>query len=313
MPQVSVIIPLYNKGPYIRRALDSVFAQTFENYEVLVVDDGSTDDGPAKVKAYKDSRLRLIHQANAGPGAARNRGIKEARGKYVAFLDADDEWLPEFIGHSVANLSNYPECVLSTCNYFTDASRSTTRLTQFASIPQGRYRLPLDINISRLDFITGSIHSAGTVLCVKEVIEKYGGFYEERCTWGEDRYLWVQVLLNHLIFYDPRKMFWYHLEASDLALFNLKRCFWPGITNPEPIRNSCPKAYRKLIDRHLAMFAIEEFHSFFTQDRVPEIKKCLAKHPMAFSVMPFRFLSLKLKLRFPSIVELWRKRYVKGS
>ncbi|MBW1727683.1 MAG: glycosyltransferase family 2 protein [Deltaproteobacteria bacterium] len=310
MPQISVIIPLYNKGPYIRRALDSVFSQTFQDYEVIVVDDGSTDDGPDKVKAYNDPRLRLIRQANAGPGAARNRGIKEAKGQYVAFLDADDEWLPEFLLNSITNLQNHPECVLSTCNYFTEESRSTTRLTQAASLTPGIFRLPLDINISRLGFITGSIHSAGTVLCVKEVIEKYGGFYERRCTWGEDRYLWLQILLNHAIFYDPRKMFWYHKEASDLAgAYTIKRPFWPAITDPEPIRNNCPEAYRNLLNRHLAMFAVTEFNNLFSKERVPEIKKCLAKHPMAFNVMPLRFLILQVKLVFPSIIELWRRRY----
>src|SRR5947209_3795753 len=102
--RVSVIIPLYNKAPYVRRTLDSVRAQTFADYEVIVVDDGSTDGGAAVVEGFGDPRFRLIAQPNAGPGAARNRGLAEAGGEFVAFLDADDEWLPTFLERSLALL-----------------------------------------------------------------------------------------------------------------------------------------------------------------------------------------------------------------
>jgi len=309
MPQVTVIIPLYNKGSYIHRALNSVFTQTFQNYEVIVVDDGSTDNGPDVAARFNDPRLRLIRQANAGPGSARNRGVDEAQGKYVAFLDADDEWLPEFLAYSLTNLQNHPECVLSTCNYFTESSRSETPQTKIASLPPGPFRLPLDIDIYRLGYITGKVHSAGTVLCVKEIIKKYGGFYEKKCTWGEDRYLWLQVLLNHSIFYDPSSMFWYHTEASDLATFNIKREFSPSITDPQGIRNNCPTPYRTLLDRHLAMFCIIECHAFFNKNKINKIRANLLKHPMAFNIMPFKFLSLQLKLYLPEIVDLWRKKY----
>ena len=90
-PTVSVIIPLYNKGKYISRALESVFNQTYTDYEVIVVDDGSTDDGCEVVRRFSDKRLRLIQQTNKGPGAARNTGLRESCGKLLAFLDADDE------------------------------------------------------------------------------------------------------------------------------------------------------------------------------------------------------------------------------
>ena len=95
--RVSVIIPLYNKEPYVRRALSSIRAQTFEDFEVIVVDDGSTDEGARAVESFDDARVRLVHQQNAGPGAARNRGIAEARGELLAFLDADDEWTPTYL------------------------------------------------------------------------------------------------------------------------------------------------------------------------------------------------------------------------
>ena len=116
-PLISVVIPLYNKATTIANALDSVLAQTYQDFEVVVVDDGSTDEGAAIVERYTDSRIRLICQENAGVSAARNRGIAEAKGEYVAFLDADDEWLPEFLEEIVALQKEYPECRAQATRY----------------------------------------------------------------------------------------------------------------------------------------------------------------------------------------------------
>jgi glycosyltransferase involved in cell wall biosynthesis len=97
-PAISVVIGLYNKRPYIARAVESVFSQSITDLELIVVDDGSTDGGPAELDLYRtDSRLRIICQANAGNGAARNRGMRESYAPLIAFLDADDAFLPGHI------------------------------------------------------------------------------------------------------------------------------------------------------------------------------------------------------------------------
>ena len=88
---VSVIIPLYNGAAYIERSIHSVLNQTFQEFEIVVVDDGSTDDGPQRVTAFHLPHIRLIRKANGGVSAARNTGIREARYGLIAFLDADDE------------------------------------------------------------------------------------------------------------------------------------------------------------------------------------------------------------------------------
>lgn len=98
-PFFSIVIPLHNKAPHIARAIGSVLDQTFDDFELIIVDDASTDSGVEEVGKFKDSRIRLLHRSKPGPGgyAARNMGIAYARGKWVAFLDADDAWFPEHL------------------------------------------------------------------------------------------------------------------------------------------------------------------------------------------------------------------------
>lgn len=112
-PEVSVIIPVYNAGALIERCLDSVFSQLGDHaVEVIVVDDGSSDNSIHLVKQRKEQdRIRLFQQQNSGPAKARNKGIAEANGKYLAFLDADDYWLPDFLLTTCRFLDIHPECV----------------------------------------------------------------------------------------------------------------------------------------------------------------------------------------------------------
>jgi len=110
MPRVTVLTTLYNKGPFVEEAVRSALASTFTDLEVLVVDDGSTDDGPGRVAAITDSRVRLLRSAaNAGRPAAANRGFAEARGEFIAVLDADDLMHPERLARQVGFLDAHPE------------------------------------------------------------------------------------------------------------------------------------------------------------------------------------------------------------
>lgn len=109
---VSVVIPLYNKARHIRRAVESVLAQTQADFEVIVVDDGSRDGGGEIVRAISDPRIRMIVQENGGASAARNRGVAEARSNLIAFLDADDEWCPDFLETVMELRRRFPEAGL---------------------------------------------------------------------------------------------------------------------------------------------------------------------------------------------------------
>ena len=96
---ISVVIPLYNKEPIIKKTLNSVLSQDYSDFEVVVVDDGSTDNSVALVESIGDPRIRLIKQENGGPSKARNTGVKNAKGNWILFIDADDEMLPETLNY----------------------------------------------------------------------------------------------------------------------------------------------------------------------------------------------------------------------
>lgn len=108
-PNFTVVIPLYNKASHILRTLKSITWQKYPAMEIIVVDDGSTDEGPTLVEKLEIENLRLIRQKNQGVSAARNRGIEEARYEYIAFLDADDEWLPLYLDEIAGLVNKFPE------------------------------------------------------------------------------------------------------------------------------------------------------------------------------------------------------------
>ena len=114
---ISVVIPAYNAGRFIRRTIDSVLAQTYTDYEIIVVDDGSTDNTAEIVKSY-GSKVRYIYQQNAGDGAARNTGIYAAKGEWIAFLDHDDEWLPEKLRLQMELLKRNPQLRWCAANFY---------------------------------------------------------------------------------------------------------------------------------------------------------------------------------------------------
>ena len=121
---ISVVIPLYNKEQYIERAVYSVLSQTFQQFEIVIVNDGSTDGSASVIERMDNPLIRLIHQKNGGVSAARNRGIEEARFEYIAFLDADDEWKENHLEIIAGLISKFPECgVFGTSYYYTHFSR----------------------------------------------------------------------------------------------------------------------------------------------------------------------------------------------
>lgn len=258
--RVSVIIPLYNKERWIRRALDSVANQWFADFEVLVVDDGSTDGGTQVVANYGDRRLRLITQPNAGPGAARNLGIAEAKGDLVAFLDADDEWLPNYLEESVRLLDHWGEGVASISSGYFEYPSAISREAMWRDrgITEGPYRLLHDTPPLSAVYRLAYISPWSTVARIG-VVKKWGGFYSRNgCRYAEDSFLWLKMLLNETMAFHLDPIVRFHVEASELSK-NLQgaRPLEPFLQDSSEIEAACPPHLRDLLSNVLAIRAFK--------------------------------------------------------
>lgn len=131
LPKVSVIMPVYNVEAHVAEAVDSVLAQTFDNFELIIVDDGGTDHSIAICRTFRDPRIRIVSQANRGLAGARNTGIAESVGEYIALIDSDDRWLPEKLALHVIHLDNNPAVGVSySSSRFIDVAGRPMRLMQ---------------------------------------------------------------------------------------------------------------------------------------------------------------------------------------
>ena len=204
MASVSVIIPAYNAERDIAAAVRSVLGQTFQDFEIIVVDDGSSDGTIAALQPFGD-RVRIHQQRNAGVSAARNTGARLATGAWLAFLDADDLWMPAKLERQLA---------LTTPMSFTDrlniGARGDLAVLQSASTPM--YGGDIFVALMReSNFITTS-----SVMIRRELFVELGGFDPALQT-AEDWDLWLRVAARHLIGFVPEALVQYRLQAGSLS------------------------------------------------------------------------------------------------
>lgn len=209
---ISVVIPLYNKSQYIARALHSVLKQSYSVMEILVVDDGSTDGGGEIVKQLDNPKIRLIQQGNRGKCAARNRGIAQAVSPYLAFLDADDEWKPDFLTHIKRLMNNFPDCgayATSAQIIQSDGSIVYPRLTGLPPEPW----IGIIPNFFDL-FQAGYAFNASSIVVPKRILEEVGCF-PEGVTISGDVTCWVNIAMRYPIAFSPTRSVIYHQEAQN--------------------------------------------------------------------------------------------------
>lgn len=231
---VSVIIPSYNSAHCIQRAIQSVLNQTYRNFEIIVVDDGSTDTTRELVTAYADSRIRYIFQRNGGVSAARNRGIHEASGELVAFLDADDVWFNDKLAVQIECMKQIPQASL----VFSDFSASNYKKTTIVSYSYqafnffNEYKYGLsniflnretvrsyggDVEVHWGDvfeyLVFGNFILPSTVLMKKDVITVVG-LFNEKYRVAEETEFFLKVAKNHVLAYVNKPLTLYCLPDS---------------------------------------------------------------------------------------------------
>ena len=187
--QFTVVVPLYNKAPYVELSLSSLQAQTLQDFEIVVVDDGSTDGSAERVAALQDPRIRLIQQRNGGVSVARNRGIQEARGDWVCFLDADDWLHPEFLARMQALAQRHPEVHIVAGSFKTEADRPDWS-------PQA-WPLPADAPVEIITNLprrwAKPSFCTGTVAFRREFLQSLMPCFPEGERQGEDLDLWFRA------------------------------------------------------------------------------------------------------------------------
>jgi glycosyltransferase involved in cell wall biosynthesis len=196
VPTVSVILPTYNRAHLLPRAILSILNQTYQNFELIIVDDASTDETPRVVKAFDDPRIRYIrHEHNKGASAARNTGIEASRGTYIAFQDSDDEWLPYKLARQVPALTQSPPEVGVVYSSFwlvrgNEKSIYPSRIRKLSRLlPSEARRLNGDIHraLSRGNFITTQ------VALVRRACFETVGLFDERLSRFQDWELWLRI------------------------------------------------------------------------------------------------------------------------
>jgi glycosyltransferase involved in cell wall biosynthesis len=205
---VSVVIPTYNYGAFVGETVENVLKQTYRNFEIIVVDDGSTDDTQERLEPYAD-RIRYIHQQNQGCAAARNTGIQAAKGEWIAFLDSDDLWHPRKLEVQMAYLAKHPDIALLAANHLEDLSGGWPAIDTDHELPAER--------ISLEDIIIRSRFGPSCVVARKECFAESGAFDSSLAPGAEDRDMWIRIasLFPAAMLRVP--LWWYRIHGSSMS------------------------------------------------------------------------------------------------
>lgn len=194
MPRFSIIMPLYNKAPYVRKAVESVIGQTFVDWELIVVDNGSTDGSGEVVATCHDPRIKMLHlKDNIGPGAARNHGVAESTAAHICFLDADDWWEPTFLEEMAGLIERHPDAGIYGTGYY--IVKNGKKRVAPIGIDEGF--IEGEINYCKVYAKTLCMPLTSISVCIpRRTFDEAGGF-PLGITLGEDFLLWLRIAMKY--------------------------------------------------------------------------------------------------------------------
>ncbi|UWY26287.1 glycosyltransferase [Flavobacterium sp. TR2] len=293
----SVVIPLFNKANHIENTIKSILNQTFTDYEIIVINDGSTDNGEALTRGFNDGRIQIYSQNNLGVSTARNLGIEKSKGKLIAFMDADDFWFPNHL-QELANLYyDFPDCGIYCSRYKIRISKNHFQTTLFNGIEQSFRGIAADYFFSNRPF---RITWTSSLAIPKQILEKIGGFTPE-VTNGQDLELWTKIGIKYPValtnkttaIYNnniPNSLAKNHLNSMQLMDFEQFRLS----EKDNPSLKSFLDLYRLEYGLHYCIFGNKEKANFYLKD-VDQKNSSLAVRLLL--KMPAVFLRFFLRLK----------------
>jgi len=296
----SVIIPLYNKEKSISSAIQSVLSQNFNNFELIIVNDGSTDTSRQKAGRFSDSRIQIIDQKNMGVSAARNRGIQAASNPYIAFLDGDDLWEPEYLQTQKELIRDYPEAGLWGCGV--GKLSCNVKVPFYHGVPSEHRGLIK--NYFTMEKSGMLFRPSGTVIH-KDVFNKVG-LLDERIHFGEDLDILYRVLFEFQPAFYNKNVAYYRTDAENNATRKpkpIEKRFFYYIKKFEKERAQNTD-FRKYFDQLTLAFMYEHRLKNNSRDVVDNILE-----EIDFSLQKSWW---KMVYAFPALYKLYR-RYIKAQ
>lgn len=220
----SIVVPLYNKSRYIGKTIDSVLYQTYKDFELIIVDDSSSDNSVEIVNSYSDQRIKLYTKPNGGVSKARNYGIEKATGEVVCFLDADDIWDRNYLLELSHTISSFPECGFF-CGAYKIFSEEPSSIIGVRDLSRFDARKTFVVDFLKMSVkIFGIIALTSAVSVKSEVLRKMDYWFDENVCRGEDNDMWVRIALTTPTVYSNNPLMLYRADANE-SLMNRKYNF----------------------------------------------------------------------------------------
>lgn len=298
-PLISVVMPAYNAAETIIESINSLLSQDYLNWELIVIDDGSTDDTYHKASSIKDSRIRIYQEFNKGVAATRNQGIQIAKGKYVAFLDADDLWNMEKLKNQVSFFESKEEKLGLIHSYYVEFDD----LSEYRPKPLKHLSgLKLEGNIYE-DLIVHNFIATLTVMVKKDVLNEVGGF-DVTLSGPEDWDLWIRIARKYKVGYIDKSLARYRLNPSGLSknVYKFEDQLWE-VMEKHLLTSNLPEHKIKL---GLWLYYRHVSHAYA---RVYQFDKAFNRLYKAIQVRPFLFRNFhSISYLFFVIIKKYLKR-----
>ncbi len=306
--KISVVIPLYNKALHIERAIISIVNQSFQAREIIIIDDGSTDNSYQIVATFlkKNNMIKLFSQNNQGASYTRNKGVELTESDYVAFLDADDEWKPDFLENITRLHNNFPDCGAYATSYEIITENGEKKYPEILEVPPAPW-MGIIPNLFKM-MQGGSPFFTSSIVINKKVFQLLNGF-PVGVKRGEDKILWIKLGIEQPIAYYPAPCVVYHQDASNRATKIFEREIDPILFLEQIIGSKvAPTILIKELDNYCTLLKLQHIGNLVINGKSQSIRKMLSsiKHNKKYQKKWFLWSFLS-KIQYPILKKMRKK------